>query len=247
MILCAGSIIIISMTVMSGVSNYNAAKLEKRVAAQAEARQLAIDLPSEDSEPQTSVQTETVEVDIPFTETKRADSNLTAGEEVVAQKGVNGKRSETYNVTYVDGVMQDKTLVNTVTTKQPVTQIVNEGGAAVTLASRGGEDVGRYSQILTMTATAYTGDVACTGKSDGITATGVQAKKGVVAVDPNVIPLGSKLYIESSDGSYVYGTAVAADTGGAIKGNKIDLCFNTYQEAVNFGRKSVKVYVLQDQ
>ncbi|MDD6164390.1 MAG: 3D domain-containing protein, partial [Anaerovibrio slackiae] len=60
----------------------------------------------------------------------------------------------------------------------------------------------------------------------------------IVAVDPDVIPLGTKVYIPG------YGTAVAADTGGAIRGNKIDLCMESYGEAINFGRRSVEVYIL---
>ena len=72
------------------------------------------------------------------------------------------------------------------------------------------------------------------------------AQYGVIAVDPKVIPLGSRVYIESSDGgkSWVYGFAVAADTGGAIKGNKIDLCYNTRAECLQFGRRSATVYIL---
>jgi 3D (Asp-Asp-Asp) domain-containing protein len=67
---------------------------------------------------------------------------------------------------------------------------------------------------------------------------------GYVAVDPKVIPLGSKLYITTPSGNIVYGMAVAADTGGAIKGNKIDLYYNTYSECVQFGRRTCTVYVL---
>lgn len=71
-----------------------------------------------------------------------------------------------------------------------------------------------------------------------------RAAWGRVAVDPRVIPLGTRMYIETADGSLIYGYAVAADTGGAIKGNIVDLYFNTYQECVNFGRRAVKVYIL---
>ena len=104
-----------------------------------------------------------------------------------------------------------------------------------------------YSKVLSFSATAY--DASSCGKKPGqrgygITATGAVAQKGVVAVDPSVIPLGTKLYIESADGRYVYGYAVAADKGSAIKGNRIDLWFNTNSEAISFGRRPVKVYVL---
>ena len=98
--------------------------------------------------------------------------------------------------------------------------------------SRGAQ---RYSAAYTMEATAY---IASDGNGDGITAMGLVAQHGVVAVDPGVIPLGTRLYIPG------YGEAIAADTGGAINGNRIDLCMNSYGEAMNFGRRYVTVYVL---
>ena len=73
----------------------------------------------------------------------------------------------------------------------------------------------------------------------------MRAQYGVVAVDTRVIPLGTRLYIEAADGSWVYGSAVAGDTGGAIRGNKVDLFFNTRQECLNFGRRTARVYILE--
>ena len=93
-----------------------------------------------------------------------------------------------------------------------------------------------YAAVMTMEATAYLptdGDGYC------ITATGIPATYGVAAVDPAVIPLGSRLYIPG------YGEAIAADTGGAIYGNRIDLCMESYYEAIQFGRRDVTVYVLR--
>ena len=92
-----------------------------------------------------------------------------------------------------------------------------------------------YKSHLKMEATAY---IPSDGGGSGITATGMVAQHGVIAVDPNVIPLGSRVFIPG------YGMAVAADTGGAIRGNRIDLCMNTYREAINFGRGVVEVYIL---
>ena len=66
---------------------------------------------------------------------------------------------------------------------------------------------------------------------------------GIVAVDPSVVPLGSKVYVTSADGSWSYGVASAEDTGGAIKGNKIDLCYGS--NANDFGRRSCVVYILE--
>ncbi|MDQ2817957.1 MAG: 3D domain-containing protein [Candidatus Eremiobacteraeota bacterium] len=91
---------------------------------------------------------------------------------------------------------------------------------------------------LTMVATAYTGSSAGYN-GGGQTATGAAARYGVVAVDPRLIPLGSRLFIPG------YGHAVAADTGGAILGHRVDLCMNSLGAALNFGRQVIKVYVLR--
>ena len=96
-------------------------------------------------------------------------------------------------------------------------------------------DSGDYIAVMSMEATAY---LPTDGSSAGITATGIKATYGVVAVDPRVIPLGTKVYIPG------YGVALAADTGGAIKGYKIDLCMESYAECMQFGRRNVTVYVL---
>lgn len=92
-----------------------------------------------------------------------------------------------------------------------------------------------YAAVMSMEASAYLpGD----GNGAGITATGIPATYGVAAVDPGVIPLGTRLYIPG------YGEAIAADTGGAIYGYRIDLCMESYSEAMQFGRRNVTVYVL---
>ncbi|GER70916.1 cell wall-binding protein YocH [Weizmannia acidilactici] len=94
-------------------------------------------------------------------------------------------------------------------------------------------------RTITVTATAYTAnDPGCSG----VTATGINLKNNpdakVIAVDPNVIPLGSKVYVEG------YGTAVAGDTGGAIKGNRIDVLVPNTGEAMNWGRRTIQVTIL---
>jgi len=89
-----------------------------------------------------------------------------------------------------------------------------------------------------MVATAYfSGGGGLNG--NGITAIGLRAKKGIVAVDPRVIPLGTKLYIQG------YGEALAADTGGWIKGNRIDLVFESLEDCYRYGRRKIKVYLVQ--
>lgn len=91
------------------------------------------------------------------------------------------------------------------------------------------------SRQIVMEATAYT---AAEGSGTGLTATGQPLQRGMVAVDPDVIPLGTQLYVEG------YGYAVAADTGGAIVGNHIDLAMDSVSEALDFGRQQVVVHIL---
>ena len=76
------------------------------------------------------------------------------------------------------------------------------------------------------------------------TATGTIARVGAIAVDPKVIPYGTRMYIVSSDGTITYGVATAEDCGGSIKGNRVDLFFDTYSECINFGVRSCTVYIL---
>ena len=106
----------------------------------------------------------------------------------------------------------------------------------VSVSRSNGNEKGK---TIVVTATAYT--AYCKGCS-GVTATGIDLRKNahlkVIAVDPNVIPLGSKVYVEG------YGYAIAGDTGGAIKGSKIDLFMPNYSDAIDFGRKKVQVKIL---
>ena len=114
---------------------------------------------------------------------------------------------------------------------------IDEYEAFARLAQRGfDKTVGLERSALRMIATAYT--ASCDGCS-GITRSGVPAGHGVVAVDPAVIPLGTRLFIPG------YGAAVAGDTGGAIVGRHIDLGFNSLADALEFGRRAIVVYVLR--
>lgn len=101
-----------------------------------------------------------------------------------------------------------------------------------------------YSKVIECKATAYDDSYASNGKWGAVTAMGTDLRPGVIAVDPKVIPLGTKVYIESTDDWPDYGYAVAEDTGGAIKGNKVDLFFKSSKTVYNFGRRNVKVYIL---
>lgn len=92
---------------------------------------------------------------------------------------------------------------------------------------------------ILMKASAYTKSIE-EGTHKGITKSGIPVSRGIVSVDPKTIPLGTRLYIEG------YGHALAADTGGAIKDNRIDLYMDNKDEAFEFGRKDVRVWILQE-
>lgn len=104
-----------------------------------------------------------------------------------------------------------------------------------------------FSRVIDIKATAYEGGVQSNGIWAGQTATGRAPVYGVVAVDPSLIPLNSKLYIESADygQSWIYGFCVAGDTGGAIKGKRVDLCYSTVEQCYQFGRRNCRVYILK--
>lgn len=99
----------------------------------------------------------------------------------------------------------------------------------------------RFSRTMTCLATAY----SCEGYV-GTTATGTVARVGAIAVDPRVIPLGTKMYVVSTDGEYVYGYCTAEDTGGLIKGYRLDLYFDTIEECYGFGARDCIVYILTE-
>ena len=191
---------------------------------------------------------------IPFKTIVKSTTHLLPGERRLAQRGTVGKVRTVYDVLYEGGKLVKKTFVKTELLAKPEAQVILKGKAPVMLmASRGGHSKApksfSYTHAYMMVATGYDLSFQSTGKTPGmrgfgITASGTRARVGTVAVDPKLIPLGTKLYIENADGSGGYGYAVAEDTGGAIKGYRIDLFFNSTQEALQFGRRQVRVYLL---
>jgi len=138
-----------------------------------------------------------------------------------------------------DGGPVRRTVIASAVTRAPKSRIVAEGIGGTPLTSFEARGIARMAYMarsaIEMLATAYTADCAGCG---GMTAIGRRAGKGIVAVDPRVIPLGTRLYIPG------YGIAVAGDTGGDIVGNRIDLGFDSWRDAMLFGRRDVKVYRL---
>lgn len=189
---------------------------------------------------------ETTTEKIAYDEVKKNSDKIELGETKVATEGKDGKKLVTKKCRYVDGKKVSEKTVRTYVSKKPVDKVTLVGtkgaaksGAAGTFTDSNGNKVS-YKRLLTGSGTAYT------APSGAGTATGVTAYHGGVAVNPNIIPYGSKLYIVSTDGSFVYGYATAVDTGGALmEGSAVVDCFyNTYNECVNFGRRNVNVYVI---
>lgn len=188
--------------------------------------------------------------EIPYDVIEKPNNSMNSGETKVVTAGENGIREKYYKITYEDGKPINKTFLNEKIVKQALSQVVEFGTVLNFRNSRG--DVVRYTKKLNMKATAYTTSYADTGKNPGhpaygITYTGIRAREGVIAVDPKVIPLGTKVYVEIPGPAPDYGFAIAGDIGSAIKGNLIDLYFASSSKVKNWGRKNVVVYILKEQ
>lgn len=191
-----------------------------------------------------------------FQTVRVANPDLPKGTEQVVQTGKDGVRTSVYEVvwsngnrisrqfveeldsTAVDQIVEYGTAASTVTQSDRVTDIRKNADGSGTLVFASGNTLA-FSQAKSMTATAYT---AGHGGADYTTATGTLVDVGTVAVDKRVIPLGTRMYIVTNDG-IVYGMSVARDTG--VRGNKVDLYFNSYRECIEFGRRSCTVYILE--
>ena len=180
--------------------------------------------------------------EIPFNTVKRLNTSLDAGKTVTVREGQAGQLTKTVKVKYVNGEATETTVLSEVVSVNPVDKIVEYGSSKeeISASAKGFT----YKYVIECEATAYDLSPEENGGYGGQTATGVPLDKGVIAVDPRVIPLGSRVYIEALDGSWSYGYAVAADTGGAIKGKRVDLCYRTRSECIQFGRRKCRVYVL---
>lgn len=179
---------------------------------------------------------EVVSQPIAFDSTKTFTTSLKMGQVKLSSSGAPGEKLVRSVVRYEDGKPVKRTAIGVEIAKKPVNKVLSIGSRG-RYTSRGEF---RTRKILKMWASAYEpGPRSCGRYATGRTACGLRAGYGVVAVDPKVIPLGTKLYVEG------YGYALAGDRGRAIKGNRIDLGFRTVREALNFGCRSVVVHILE--
>lgn len=176
------------------------------------------------------------------------------------KEGVNGEQQVNYTAKYVNGVTVETVIDSVITLSSPVNGVETIGTKKKTAAVTTSENVKSVSTLaapftieldangnpvnftkhITVQATAYT----YTGNK---CATGVAPQPGYIAVNPNVIPYGTKMYIKSSDGAYIYGYAVAADTGGFVNSrpNNVDLFMSSKAACTAFGRRNVEIYILE--
>lgn len=178
---------------------------------------------------------------IPFENEVRKNESLDKGFVKVINKGKEGKKETSVKIVFENGIESMRQIIAEKIIQEPVAGVIEEGTKTTLVSSRG--TVTRFVKAMEMTATAYDATFASTGKNPGhpqygVTRSGLKVKPGIVAVDPKVIPLGTWLYVEG------YGEALAADTGGAIKGNRIDLYYESPKDVAKYGKKKVKVYVL---
>lgn len=191
---------------------------------------------------------------IPHDTTNYYSDILPQNVEQVMTPGRDGEMRCTALVTYVNGQETEREIISQTVTVNPVTEVVAWGtglrsdgivtGKVVidenTITLPTGE-VLTYTGTMQVRATGYTHtDAGC----DMITATGTTVRVGTVAVDPTVIPYGTRMFIVSNDGSYIYGISVAEDCGGAIKKDRVDLYFPTTAECFQFGRRNCTIYFL---
>jgi len=164
----------------------------------------------------------------------KKNNNMDEGVSKVVQEGRQGELQREILVAYRDGEEISREVIKEEVTVKPVDRIVHTGTVKKKITSRG--DTLRYSTVKTFQATAYTH----TGRA---TKTGVMPKKGYIAVDPRVIPLRKTVYVEFPKGwEHLNGYYKAMDTGGAIKGNRIDVFMETEGQCRKFGRRNVKIY-----
>lgn len=185
--------------------------------------------------------------DIPYSVKLIDDNDLLKGKTKVTQEGKSGEKEITYNLTYYDGKLVKKALECEKISQEPVDKIVKKGikeevvvasrsttsrnsSSSESKASSASNSASKNGKHMVVQATAYAGD--------SITSTGTVPKWGTIAVDPNVIPYGSKVYIPQFNKTFI-----AEDCGGAVKGNIIDIFMGSESECYKWGRRTIDIYI----
>ena len=184
---------------------------------------------------------------IPFDVIEHYSDEVFAGKKVVTQEGADGQRTTVYRDYLQNGTVSHTQVLSDTITTSPVNKIITIGTGPMSKAPEGvlldekGMPI-NYKKVINGTATAYTTKPG----EPHLTSLGDEPEIGTIAVNPKVIPYGTKLFVVSL-GGYVYGYGVAGDTGGALMKNQVtvDLYMNNRKDCYEFGRRPVKIYVLE--
>ena len=162
------------------------------------------------------------------------DKTLLKGKTKVSQKGKKGMKELVYEVVYEDGQPISKILLEENIITKAKNKIIKKGTKEKekTESKKKSTSKNSLGKKITVSATAYSGD--------GITATGTVPRWGTIAVDPTIIPYGTKVYIPQFDEYFI-----AEDCGGGIKGNKIDIFMNSESQCDNWGKRSIDIYIVE--
>lgn len=200
----------------------------------------------------TVVATDTYTLSIPFEVIYQDTDLLASGKEVVLNEGQEGQLLCTAEVTYINGSESNRTVISEEVATEAVAKVIARGtgngkpsgskmpiiGDGVIITPEG--DVLTYTHVDTYKATSYNR----TEVGGQVTSTGTKTRVGVVAVDPRLIPYGTRMFIVTKDGKYVYGVGTAEDCGGDIKNKRLDLFYETDAESRAFGVRDCWVYFL---
>lgn len=188
---------------------------------------------------------ETTQLTLPYETHENRTNQVWAGDVRTRYSGIPGIAEETARIIYVGGVEVSREIVEEHIITPPRDAIFDVGTGQLGAIADVESPYFHYARRVRMEATAYTAGFCCTGKHPGdrwyrITASGREVEHGIVAVDRRIIPLGTRLYVEG------YGFALAADVGGAIRGYKIDLFMEELHDALQFGRRHLYVWILDE-
>ena len=189
----------------------------------------------------------TVDEVIPYQTNTKYTNVINPGKVIVRQNGANGSKTITYRETIINGQVVETEKVGEKITKNAVKKEVLKGSAYGTPLSKAPFDIQLDSKNQPINYQKVYTTKSCTAYATGTRgASGMRLGVGTIAVNPRVIPYGTKLWITSADGKFVYGYAIAADTGGFASGTKTfaDLYFGSYTEACYFGRRNLNIYVI---
>ena len=172
--------------------------------------------------------------EIPYDTIIKKDKSLLQGKTKVSQKGKKGTKELVYEVVYEDGQPISKILLEENIITKVKNKIIKKGTKEKkkTESKKKSTSKNSLGKKITVSATAYSGD--------GITATGTVPRWGTIAVDPTIIPYGTKVYIPQFDKYFI-----AEDCGGGIRGNKIDIFMNSESQCNNWGKRSIDIYIVE--